>query len=87
MNKAQRQVIAEKISSTVRVLELLGLSYEVRAPKNKREKGNSSPRVCFQLFGSCYRKRGCGIEPPADEYYGLCWHEGHPSLFGVSSTP
>ena len=45
MNKAQRQVIAEKISSTVRVLELLGFEYDVSAPKNVRKKGNKSPRV------------------------------------------
>lgn len=45
MNIGQRQVIAEKVASTVRVLELLGLEYEVKAPRNKREKGNRSPRV------------------------------------------
>ncbi len=45
MNFAQRQVIAEKIASTVRVLELLGLEYEVTGPKNRREKGNRSPRI------------------------------------------
>jgi hypothetical protein len=45
MDKAQRQIIAEKIGSTVRVLELLGLEYTVSAPKNKRKKGNRSPRV------------------------------------------
>lgn len=45
MNRAQRQIIAEKIGSTVRVLELLGLQYSVSAPKNTRKKGNKSPRV------------------------------------------
>ena len=46
MNKGQRQVIAEKVSSTIRFLELLQFKdYEVRAPKNQREKGNKSPRV------------------------------------------
>jgi hypothetical protein len=45
MNHGQRQIIAEKISSTVRVLELLGLDYSVAAPKNARKKGNKSPRV------------------------------------------
>jgi len=45
MNKGQRQVIAEKIGSTVRILELLGYEYEVAPPRNKREKGNRSPRV------------------------------------------
>jgi len=45
MNKGQRQIIAEKVASTVRVLELLAFNYEVSAPKNKREKGNRSPRV------------------------------------------
>ena len=45
MNNGQRQIIDEKISSTVRVLELLGFDYEVTAPKNIRDKGNKSPRV------------------------------------------
>lgn len=45
MNRTQRQVVAEKISSTVRVLELLGFEYTVDYPKNTREKGNKSPRV------------------------------------------
>ncbi len=47
MNKAQRRIIAEMIASTVRVLELLGLDYEVTAPKNQRKKGNKSPRVVY----------------------------------------
>lgn len=45
MHIGQRQVIAEKVSSTVRVLELLGLKYEVNDPKNARAKGNKSPRI------------------------------------------
>lgn len=45
MNRGERQVIAEKISSTVRVLELLGFEYEVSGPKNIRSKGNKSPRI------------------------------------------
>jgi hypothetical protein len=45
MNKGKWQVIAEKIGSTVRVLELLGYDYTVSAPKNQRAKGNKSPRV------------------------------------------
>ena len=45
MNRAQRQVIAEKISSTVRVLELLGFEYEVNDPRNEKRGGNRSPRV------------------------------------------
>lgn len=51
MNNAQRQIIAEKISSTVRVLELLGFEYKVTAPKNKRKKGNASPRVVYVEVG------------------------------------
>jgi hypothetical protein len=51
MNKGQRQIIAEKVSSTVRVLELLGFDYKVSAPKNKREKGNKSPRVVHVNVG------------------------------------
>lgn len=43
MNKSKRQVVAEKIASTVRVLELLGLEYEVR--NNKKKTGGRSPRV------------------------------------------
>ena len=45
MNNGQRQVVAEKVSSTVRVLELLGFDYAVLPPKNKRKEGNRSPRV------------------------------------------
>ena len=46
MNAGQRQVIAEKVASTVRVLELLGNhDYAVTPPRNQREKGNASPRV------------------------------------------
>ena len=37
MNNGQRQVVAEKVSSTVRVLELLGFDYAVLPPKNKRK--------------------------------------------------
>ncbi len=51
MNRAQRQIVAEKISSTVRVLELLGFDYTVSAPKNKRERGNRSPRVVYVNVG------------------------------------
>jgi len=51
MNRGQRQIIAEKISSTVRVLELLGFDYQVSGPKNKREKGNKSPRVIYVNVG------------------------------------
>src|SRR4051812_48179817 len=51
MNKAQRQVVAEKVGSTVRILELLGFEYQVSAPKNKREKGNKSPRVIYVDVG------------------------------------
>ncbi len=45
MNAGTRQIIAEKIASTVRVLELLALDYTVKNPENKRQKGNKSPRV------------------------------------------
>src|SRR5690242_3676817 len=45
MNKGQRQIIAEKIGSTVRVLELLGFDYTVTPPRIERRKGNKSPRV------------------------------------------
>jgi hypothetical protein len=45
MKKAHRQIIAEKISSTVRVLELLGFEYEVAGPKKLKASGNKSPRV------------------------------------------
>ncbi len=51
MNNGQRQVIAEKIGSTVRVLELLGFNYKVSAPKNERKKGNKSPRVIYVDVG------------------------------------
>lgn len=46
MHAGKRQVIAEKVASTVRVLELLGFEdYAVTPPRNQREKGNASPRV------------------------------------------
>lgn len=45
MNDGQRQIIAEKIGSTIRILELLGFDYEVTDPRNTRENGNKSPRV------------------------------------------
>lgn len=51
MNNGQRQVIAEKVGSTVRVLELLEFDYQVLPPKNKREKGNKSPRVIYVNVG------------------------------------
>lgn len=51
MNNAQRQIVAEEIASTVRVLELLGFEYEISAPKNRREKGNKSPRVVYVNVG------------------------------------
>jgi hypothetical protein len=51
MTNGQRQIIAEKIGSTIRVLELLGLEYKVSAPKNKRKKGNKSPRVVYVDIG------------------------------------
>ena len=45
MNKNQKQIIAEKIASTVRVLELLGFKYRVTDPVRPKAKGNKSPRV------------------------------------------
>lgn len=52
MNKGQRQIVAEKIASTVRVLELLGFNYQVSAPKNERKNGNRSPRVIYVEVGA-----------------------------------
>jgi hypothetical protein len=57
ITKAQRQIIAEKVSSTVRVLELLGYNYQVSDPKNKREKGNKSPRVIHVDVGGNQKLR------------------------------
>lgn len=51
MEKGKLQVIAEKIASTVRVLELLELEYKVSAPKRLRDKGNKSPRVVLVDIG------------------------------------
>lgn len=51
MNKGQRQIVAEKIASTVRVLELLNFEYQVSNPKNQRERGNKSPRVVYVDVG------------------------------------
>jgi hypothetical protein len=44
-----RGSLEEKVASTVRVLELLGFQYTVSPPKNKREKGNKSPRVIVDV--------------------------------------
>lgn len=52
MNKNQKQVIAEKIASTVRVLELLGFDYRVTPPVRPKAKGNKSPRVVRIDLGS-----------------------------------
>jgi hypothetical protein len=57
MNRGQRQIVAEKVASTVRVLELLGLDYEVSAPKNKRKEGNKSPRVVYVKIGKSHPLR------------------------------
>jgi hypothetical protein len=57
MNYRQRQVVAEKVSSTVRVLELLGLEYSVAAPRRARKKGNKSPRVVSVDVGKRLRLR------------------------------
>ncbi|MBK9132080.1 MAG: hypothetical protein IPM20_10670 [Gammaproteobacteria bacterium] len=57
MNRGQRQIVAEKVASTVRVLELLGFDYKVSAPKNKREKGNKSPRVVYVDVGKQHQLR------------------------------
>ena len=51
MNNKQRQIVAEKISSTVRVLELLGFEYKVSNPRNQKQNGNKSPRVVFVDVG------------------------------------
>src|SRR4051794_29977688 len=53
MNAGKHQVIAEKIASTVRILELLGFhDYQVTGPKHQREKGNASPRVVRVNIGA-----------------------------------
>lgn len=52
MNNGQRQVVAEKVSSTVRVLELLGLEYVVTRPRRERAAGNRSPRVVYVDIGA-----------------------------------
>jgi hypothetical protein len=57
MNHRQRQVVAEKVGSTVRVLELLGLEYSVAAPRRTRKKGNVSPRVVSVDVGKRLRLR------------------------------
>ena len=51
LNRGQQQVIADKIANTIRILELLGFSYRVSAPKNTRQKGNKSPRVVYVDVG------------------------------------
>ena len=52
MNQGQRQIVAEKVASTVRVLELLGLQYQVTPPRKPRKKGNRSPRVIHVATGN-----------------------------------
>lgn len=44
------QVVAEKVSSTVRVLELIGLDYRVANPQRQKLAGNRSPRVVTVLI-------------------------------------
>ena len=57
MNKGQRRIIAEKVSSTVRALELLGFDYEVSDPRHEKEKGNKSPRVVYVNVGEAQTLR------------------------------
>jgi hypothetical protein len=57
MKHSERQIVAEKIGSTVRVLELLGFEYVVTAPKNKRKKGNACPRVVYVEVGESQQLR------------------------------
>lgn len=45
MNRGERQVIAEKMASTVRALALLGVQYAVTPPRNEWKRGNTLPRV------------------------------------------
>ena len=52
MNRGHLQIIAEKVSSTIRVLELLQLEYTVSAPKRERVSGNQCPRVVHTKVGS-----------------------------------
>jgi len=54
MNRGQREIIADRISSTVRVLELLCFDYEVSAPRLKRKEGNKSPRIIRVYAGKKY---------------------------------
>jgi len=51
MNRGERQIIAEKNASTIRVLELLGFEYDVKPPRQQRVKGNKSPRVVHVKVG------------------------------------
>ncbi len=57
MNNGQRQIIAEKVAATVRVLEMLGLNYTVSAPKLPKKKGNKSPRVVTVDLGRTNKLR------------------------------
>jgi hypothetical protein len=50
MNRGQRQVIAEKVSSSVRILELLEMDYTVRTSKRGGKKQPQSPRVIEVSF-------------------------------------
>ncbi|MEJ1962666.1 MAG: hypothetical protein WDO56_14420 [Gammaproteobacteria bacterium] len=50
LSQVARQVVAEKISSTVRVLELIGLDYRVADPQRQKSVGNRSPRVVTVLI-------------------------------------
>jgi len=70
MNRGQRQIIAEKVSSTVRVLELLEFDYKVQAPKHKKEEGNRSPRVIHANIGTTAKPQWLRIY---NSYYGNTW--------------
>jgi hypothetical protein len=50
-------VVPEKISSTIRILELVGFEYSITAPKNKRRKGKASPRVVYVEVGKSHPLR------------------------------
>ncbi|MCA9467541.1 MAG: hypothetical protein KC643_19135 [Nitrospira sp.] len=75
MNKGQQQIIAEKIGSTVRVLELLGFDYEITNPKRIRAKGNKSPRIVRVHVGE---KKPLWVFNSAEGYTWANDHNGKP---------
>ena len=52
MDKSEREIVTEKVVSTVRMLEGLEFDYCVSGPKQKRKSGNQYDRVVTISLGN-----------------------------------